>query len=152
MRSGLEFPSGIRWKCKRCGLCCGDTGDRERRILATEYEVDSISKFTGLEASAFSSPTGKELYTHAIKKIDGLCTFLRGGSCSIYGVRPLVCMFYPFSMSFRDGKLRFELTRDRCPGIGDGEVLGRQHFEGLVRAYVRAMESRARAQILGSGR
>lgn len=145
----LDFPEGIRWRCKRCGMCCGDTGDRKRRILAMEYEVERIARFTGLEAGAFSYPTGRGLYTHAIRKANGVCVFLKNGSCSIYEVRPLVCVFYPFSMSQRDGGLRFELTKERCPGIGEGEVLGREHFEGLFRAYMRVMEAGARALMEG---
>lgn len=141
----MDFPEGIRWRCKRCGMCCGDTGDRERRILAMEYEVDSISRFTGLEADAFSYPTWRGIYTHTIRKVNGACVFLKNGSCSIYEARPLVCVFYPFSMSLRDGRLRFELTKEKCPGIGEGEVLGREYFEGLFRAYARVMEAGAQA-------
>ncbi|MEM2490670.1 MAG: YkgJ family cysteine cluster protein [Candidatus Bathyarchaeia archaeon] len=141
----LDFPEGVRWRCKKCGMCCGDTSDRKRRILAMEYEVDSISRFTGLEADAFSYPTGRGLYTHAIRKVNGVCVFLKEGSCSIYDVRPLVCVFYPFSMSLRNGRLRFELTKERCPGIGEGEVLGREYFEELLRAYGRVMEAGAQA-------
>jgi Fe-S-cluster containining protein len=145
----LDFPKGVRWSCKRCGMCCGDTRGRERRILATEYEVDLISEFTGLKADAFSRPTGKGLYTHAIKKVNGVCIFLRDRSCLIYEVRPLVCVFYPFSMGLKDGRLRFELTRERCPGIGEGEVLGREYFEGLFQAYRSVMESGARSLLEG---
>ncbi len=130
-------------------MCCGDAGGRRRKILAMEYEVDSIAKFTGLEADAFSYTTGRWPYTHAIRKVNGVCFFLKGSSCSIYEVRPLVCVFYPFSMSLGDRGLRFKLTKERCPGIGEGEVLGRRYFEELFRAYRRVMEAEARALMEG---
>jgi len=56
------------------------------------------------------------------KTEDGRCIFLKGDSCSIYSIRPLICKFYPFELR-RTGKGRFIFTyTDECPGIGGGLI------------------------------
>jgi len=82
--------------------------------------------------------TGHGLYVYEMRKTseEGKCLFLEGMNCGIYGVRPLVCRFYPFKLvTKKDGKPRFFCTGE-CPGIGSGKKLERKYFENLFnRAY-----------------
>ena len=66
-----------------------------------------------------------------MKKRGGKCLFLDGKACRIYDIRPIVCRFYPFSMCVKDRKYVFDFAED-CPGIGLGEVLPCEKFEGMV--------------------
>lgn len=78
---------------------------------------------------------GHEPYVYEMRKTveEGKCFFLEGRNCSVYGLRPLVCKFYPFELrAMEDGKHRFFCTQE-CPGIGKGKKLERNHFEELFR-------------------
>jgi len=56
------------------------------------------------------------------KTEDGGCIFLKGNSCSIYSIRPLIGKFYPFELK-RTGKGRFIFAyTDECPGSGGGLI------------------------------
>jgi Fe-S-cluster containining protein len=74
---------------------------------------------------------GKEPYSFEMRKIDGKCFFLHGNQCSIYGLRPLLCKFYPFSLETDgNGKFRFQVTSE-CPGLGTGLLLKKPYYERL---------------------
>ena len=45
----LHYPKNIRFECQRCGRCCGDTPERERKVLMLEREVEQISEITNLK-------------------------------------------------------------------------------------------------------
>ena len=68
------------------------------------------------------------------------CVFLKGNSCSIYQIRPLICRFYPFQLKNpRKKRHVFEYT-DECPGIGKGPLLKKTFFEHLFRRFMDSME------------
>jgi hypothetical protein len=132
----VEFtcPNNVHFECSKCGLCCGDTKEKTRRILLLETEAKEISYRTGLSEQEFTNQiTGKTPYFYEMKKsIEGKCCFLKDSGCSIYEFRPLICRFYPF-------ELKFELDKDlhifdftfECPGISKGKMMARKDFEML---------------------
>jgi Fe-S-cluster containining protein len=132
---GFEYPKNVRFKCERCALCCGDTEHKIRNILLMEPEAQHISGKTSAPVCEFADRVkGFEPYVYRIKKTrEGKCMFLKGNLCSIYGIRPLVCMFYPFELKESScGKHVFSYT-DECPCINQGAVLRRDYFEGLFK-------------------
>lgn len=82
--------------------------------------------------------SGFEPYVYTMKKTaNGKCIFLKGKSCTIYPIRPLVCRFYPFPLkSLGNGRYVFEYT-DECPGIGNGPKLRKSFFEALFQEAYR---------------
>lgn len=128
----FSYPN-IRWRCTRCAICCKNTGSRQRRIVLLEAEVSEICKRTGWRREGFARPTGHEPYVAIMRKINGACVFLDGNSCSIYEFRPLVCRFYPFWLTREDSIYVFRVTRE-CRGIGQGEIVRREHFLYLLLA------------------
>lgn len=139
----VEHPENVRWKCVRCTACCRDTSSHKRCVRILADEVSRICRQTGLKAEDFSIPfTHSPPYTHEIRKSNGKCLFLQGGLCSIYSARPITCVFYPFFLSRIDEKrFRFELTPERCSGLGLGHELSREQFRRLFTLAIQRLKT-----------
>jgi Fe-S-cluster containining protein len=68
------------------------------------------------------------------KSSEGKCFFLKENRCIIYEFRPLICIFYPFQLTFDNGKgfHVFEFTLE-CPGINQGKLFTENDFEMLFK-------------------
>jgi Fe-S-cluster containining protein len=129
----FEYPRNVHFKCERCAICCGDTEKRIRRILLLKLEADRISKKTLKPTAEFAFRIeGSEPYVYEMKKTkNGHCVFLEANLCTIYSVRPLICMFYPFELrGDRADRHIFSYTSE-CPCIGHGPELKKEYFERL---------------------
>jgi Fe-S-cluster containining protein len=129
----FEHPRNVRFKCERCTMCCGDTGERIRSILLLKPEAERVSSKTLKLVSEFATEfEGSDPYVYEMKKTEnGKCVFLKDDSCSIYTLRPLVCRFYPFELKpDSTGKYVFSYTNE-CSSIGRGPKLKREYFEDL---------------------
>ena len=134
----FEYPRNVGFNCKRCALCCGDTGHKTRRILLLGSEAHQISKETQLALDRFTEEVkGFEPYKYRMRKTkNGKCVFLEGNSCSIYNLRPLVCRFYPFQLkNLNDNSYVFSCTYE-CPGVKKGSQLNKAFFKGLFRQFI----------------
>ncbi len=138
----ISYPKNINFECQRCAMCCGDSSHRSRNILVLETEVDQISKKTGLRPLSFVSRSfGPEPYRFKLKKRNGKCFFLDGKACKIYQVRPLICRFYPFSLSKENGGYTFGASEE-CPGVGLGESMGQGEFQRMLEAALKVHATR----------
>lgn len=129
----FDYPKNVRFKCLRCALCCGDTGNRARTILLMKIEANRISRKTSRSIEEFAEKVEDfEPYVYKMKKTEnGKCLFLNGDLCTIYSMRPLICRFYPFELkSDRSNKYAFAYTEE-CSGIGKGSKLEKEFFENL---------------------
>ena len=132
----FEYPASVRFRCVKCGICCGDTKEKNRRILLLPQEAEQIAKTSLQPTARFAVKiNGMEPYSYEMKKRmdDGKCIFLEKDHCTIYATRPLICRFYPFELkSSRDGKYSFLFTEE-CPGIGEGGILSEDYFRKMFR-------------------
>lgn len=132
----FDFPVALRFQCTKCGICCGNTNERTRRILLLSIEAEQIAAATSQQMSEFAVEIGnKAPYGYEMKKKaeNGKCVFLEKNRCTIYSLRPLICRFYPFELrAGANGKHSFLFT-DECPGIGKGKTLGKNYFGKLFR-------------------
>jgi uncharacterized protein len=130
----FKYPENVRFACNGCGLCCGDTETKKRHILLLEAEVAAISAQTNMSPREFCEPLeGKKPYAVEMKKTaEGKCVFLKDNRCTVYGVRPLICRFYPFELKSSSGKEKyvFDFTLE-CPAIGKGKKIAKAEFERL---------------------
>jgi Fe-S-cluster containining protein len=129
----FKYPTNIRFECNGCGLCCGDTQTKKRHILILEEEIAAISAEISMPTQEFCKPTeGKKPFVAEMRKTaEGKCVFLKGNRCLVYGVRPLICRFYPFELKFHGGKEHvFDATLE-CPAIGKGKKITKADFERL---------------------
>jgi Fe-S-cluster containining protein len=138
----FDYPKNVHFKCERCALCCGDTKNRVRSILLLRIEAERISQKTLKSVNNFAEKIeGFEPYVYRMKKAkNGKCIFLKNKLCSIYQIRPLICMFYPFEFKeVRSNRYIFAYT-DECPAIGNGPKLKRGYFERLFKKIMETME------------
>jgi len=135
----FDYRKGVSFRCTRCAVCCGDTEIRKRHILLLAKDAETISKAVLKPVESFATEVKVcKPYVYEMRKTGqkGKCFFLKGENCSIYGLRPLVCRFYPFELTAtKEGRPRF-LCAEECPGLGRGKMLERVYFEKLFeRAY-----------------
>ena len=132
----FTYPINLRFDCNRCGLCCGDTQQKTRHILLLESEAKQIASQTSLPMADFSTEIKDKFpYRYELKKSSkGKCFFLKENRCTIYEFRPLICMFYPFQLTFDSGKgfHVFEFTLE-CPGIYQGKLFTEKDFEKMFK-------------------
>jgi Fe-S-cluster containining protein len=138
----FDYPKNVRFKCERCALCCGDTKNRVRSILLLRIEAERISQKTLKSVDNFAEKIeGFEPYVYRMKKTnDGKCVFLKDNLCSIYQIRPLICMFYPFELKEVGSNGYIFAYTDECPAIGNGPKLKRGYFERLFKKIMETME------------
>ena len=130
----FTYPVNISFECNRCGLCCGDTKQKTRRILLLKLKPKKLLHIPLSRYPIFQREIKDKLpYGYEMKKTsEGKCVFLKDNQCSIYPLRPLICMFYPFELKFdKDQNLHvFDFTLE-CPGINQSKVLHERDFKKL---------------------
>jgi len=144
-----EYPIDLHFTCERCGLCCGDTKCKTRRILLLEKEVEHISGVTSQDANEFSNTIENQWpFIYIMRKSGGKCVFLKGKLCSIYDIRPIICRFYPFKLeNLGDNRYSFSPTEE-CPGVGKGSKLGCAFYENLFRQFLKSLtENRGKTKV-----
>lgn len=131
----FDYPAGVRFRCIKCGICCGDTEEKVRCILLLKAEAEQIAKVTLKPISDFAFKIdGKAPYIYEMKKTKGRqCVFLEGTKCTIYSVRPLICRFYPFELKVGEGGRYTFFCTSECLGLSVGSVLGKGYFRKLFR-------------------
>ena len=131
--SKFNYPISVRFRCIRCGICCGDTKDKSRHVLLLKNEVEQIAKATGRQIFNFAAKIEDNApYSYKMKKRkNGKCVFLENNRCTIYSSRPLICRFYPFELQVsQDRKYQFLFTKE-CPGIMRGRMLSERYFRKM---------------------
>ena len=97
-------------------------------------EAMKIASGTGRLISDFAfAIVGNDPYVYEMKKAnEGKCVFLKDNKCSIYQLRPLICICYPFELKFNKdtGHHNFDFTLE-CPEIYQGRSLSKTDFKKL---------------------
>jgi len=101
-----------------------------------QSEAEKISSHTCQPITGFSVEINDiDPYAYEMKKSsEGKCIFLKDNQCSIYTLRPLICVCYPFELKFNEdkGMYSFDFTVE-CPGINQGKFLDKTVFKRLLR-------------------
>jgi Fe-S-cluster containining protein len=142
-KMSFDYPT-VRFKCVKCGICCGDTTGKTRHILLLSEEAEKIAAATKQLVTEFAVEIcGKEPYAFEIKKTseDGKCIFLADNHCTIYPLRPMICRFYPFELKPDEAeRYRFFCT-DECPGVNKGKQLDEEYFRRLFQLACDRLDS-----------
>ena len=141
----FDYPSAVRFRCIKCGKCCGDTKEKTRHVLLLKREAEEISKKTLQPILDFAVKIeGRAPYNYEMKKTaeGGHCLFLENNHCTIYLLRPLICRFYPFELKIAMNQKYEFLFTDECPGINQGKTLDYASFKKLFRlAHVKLRQA-----------
>ena len=132
LKVDFNYPE-VRFRCLKCGICCGDTKEKDRHVLLLRTEAKQIAKATSQPILHFTVEIKDRFpYSYEMKKReDGKCVFLENERCTIYPLRPLICRFYPFELKvLHDQKYTFLYTEE-CPGINKGQLLNVDYFNRM---------------------
>jgi uncharacterized protein len=146
------YPRNIRFKCIKCGICCGNTQERTRHVLLLDEEANEIATAINQPIPEFAIEIEKRaLYRYEMKKTkqSGKCVFLKENRCVIYSKRPLICRFYPFGFINSQLQKTFYYTKE-CPGIGRGHAMNEIDFSRLLRQTTKWERMRGRKGEEGS--
>jgi uncharacterized protein len=125
--------NGEAFVCRMCGECCRGTGG----IVVTYGETERISAALGLTPDEFlerfTVASGPKRLIASTQ--DGSCIFLHQSGCAIHGVKPDVCLAWPFFRGNLLDKESWAMAQDSCAGIV-GEV-GHEEFVRQGLAYLR---------------
>ena len=129
----FDYPTAVRFHCVKCGICCGDTKEKNRHILLLRTEAEQIAKTTLQPISKFAVKIkDRTPYSYEMKKSkDGKCVFLEKDRCTIYSLRPLICRFYPFELKVLHNQKYTFLYTEECPGINRGRLLSESYFRRM---------------------
>ncbi len=130
----FEYPLKVRFKCIKCGICCGDTQEKTRHILLLKKEASKIADATKQSIDNFAVElVGKPPYCYEMRKTkEGKCVFLKANHCIIYSKRPLICKYYPFGLETNQNQQKFVHTNE-CLGIGKGKIMKENDFHKLLK-------------------
>jgi Fe-S-cluster containining protein len=146
MKMNFEYPQNVRFKCIKCGICCGDTKERMRHILLLDEEATLIASTTKMPISDFAAKSNEKTpYHYEMKKneTDGKCIFLKENRCSIYSKRPLICRFYPFGLVTNKDRRKIFYFTSECIGMEEGKTMKENDFQKLLeQANKRTMAKR----------
>jgi len=126
------YAAGLRFHCRRCGACCtGSPGF----VWLQEAELTAIARRLGLEPEDF-----RARYTRRVgnalslrEEADGRCVlFDAGQGCRVYEMRPRQCRTWPFWDRNVATPAAWEREAARCPGMGEGDVIGPEEIQRLA--------------------
>lgn len=117
----VDLEDTFEFGCKQCGNCCRN---RDEPIMIMGYDLYNIAKALNLSPV---DALGK--YTKGIlgedsklpiailkERLDGSCSLLRKGKCTIQEDKPITCRIYPLGRFF-DGKQFIYIKQDNeCKG------------------------------------
>lgn len=127
------YRDGLSFQCTRCGNCCtGEPGF----VWVNDTEIQKIAEYLGERVEEFilthtrPSFRGRSLR----EKANGDCVFWsREKGCTIYPVRPIQCRTWPFWESTLKSPKTWAETNQKCPGIGQGELIPVEEITRRIR-------------------
>ena len=119
---GLE--DSFHFWCSGCGNCCrGRTNDiADTNIFLSGPDVARISSFLGVSSrevlekyalAYMDEELGLTVY-RLRARLDGSCSLLRGGRCTVYPARPRTCALYPLGRGMFFKLHKWEIVFDTC--------------------------------------
>lgn len=125
----LSPNDAFQFTCRQCGECCRK---RESPIMLTGFDVFRIAKSLSIDPYAALTRFTRgylEGSSHIPvvvlrERLDGSCTLLRNGKCSVHKHKPLACAMYPLGryIDFSTQKSGYFLQHATCSGAIDGRT------------------------------
>jgi len=128
---GFKYPVGLKWSCKRCGLCCQNDEGHERHILLLNSDLKRFESASYNISEISESSKEEDPFISEMKKENGKCFLLTEQGCKAYDYRALLCRMYPFWIERKDEVfiIRFD---SNCKGFGIGQHLSEKFYQNLI--------------------
>jgi hypothetical protein len=127
------YAGGVRFQCTCSGKCCSIHGDYAY-VYLTREEERAIAAHLGLARREFRRRHTRRASfgDRTLRFPDGACTFLDGGRCSIYPVRPGQCRTWPFWPENMEPAVWEREVAAFCPGVGRGRLYTRDEIRAVL--------------------
>ncbi|MCZ7648148.1 MAG: YkgJ family cysteine cluster protein [Planctomycetota bacterium] len=117
------YKDGLQFSCQPgCRRCCGG---EPGYVWVNEDEIAAIARNLRMDADEFERIHVRTVYRgeKSLKeKKNGDCVLLNEHGCSVYEARPQQCRDYPFWPEVLKSWAAWAREKERCPGIGEGEL------------------------------
>ena len=125
------YAAGLRFSCRRCGACC--TGEPGHVWLGAGEAAALAARFGMTEAAFIARYARLDWGLWSLREeADGRCVLYEpGGGCTAYEARPRQCRTWPFWPRVIADREAWEREAADCPGMGGGELHGRERIETL---------------------
>lgn len=111
----------LQFSCQpACTNCCRTKG----YVYLTEDDILRAAAFLHLTPEEFERRyVYRTRYTRRLRKPKHeQCHFLHAQGCDIHPAKPTQCRTFPFWPELVESREAWEETRQRCPGIGTGQL------------------------------
>jgi Fe-S-cluster containining protein len=113
VRSELWYRDGLRFRCMRCGNCCGGGPGT---IRVTDGEIRALAEHLHIACTEFRERYARDVgdrYVSLREKPNYNCIFYdEDAGCTVYAARPRQCR-----------------TGEECPGINQGPLYSAGYIE-----------------------
>lgn len=123
MSDAAWYHKGLRFRCSRCGRCCGGAPGT---IRASDDEIAALAKRLGLDDASFRARFTRKLRGGDVslkEKLNHDCVFYdRQRGCTVYEDRPRQCRTWPFWRAVVHSPETWTETAETCPGMNAGRL------------------------------
>ncbi len=135
------YAAGLRFRCERCGNCCGGKGSV---VQLSPRETEALANHVGMSVAEFRAEHTRESLGETVlldRPGSTDCEWLernRDGTtaCRVNAAKPDQCRDYPFWSRVVRDRESFEHEGESCRGIGRGDTIPADEIDrraGLVR-------------------
>ena len=124
----IQIDESFKFECAMCGNCCRN---RKDPILVTGLDIFRIAQALGTTtekviAEKLEGYLGdtSHLPVFVLKeRLDGSCSLLRQGRCTVHKNKPIVCAMHPLGRMYnvQEGSFHYFVSPGRCKGRADSE-------------------------------
>ena len=148
------YASGLAFSCIRCSRCCRiESGF----VYLSENDLFRLAQEFKMEYTAFIqtwcrwvSFDGDSERLALKEKSNYDCIFWKAEGCSVYHVRPLQCVTFPFWDSVLCSAEAWQNAGSGCPGINNGALHGRIEIEEALRLMEKELVIERRIPRIGN--
>ncbi len=130
VRSEPWYKDGLRFRCTRCGNCCGGGPGT---IRVTGGEIRALADHLQIAYTEFRLRYTRDVgdrYVSLREKPNYNCIFYDDDAgCTVYAARPRQCRTWPFWRGVVSSRERWGETAGECPGINQGPLYSAGYIE-----------------------
>jgi Fe-S-cluster containining protein len=132
MEKELFYAGGLKFSCKRCSSCCRyDQGF----VFLSEKDLENLSFALKMEKKSVideycrwgTDRNGDKVLS--LKEKSNKDCILWDSGCTVYSVRPIQCVTFPFWESIIASEQCWETAASGCPGMNFGELHTKAEIE-----------------------